>query len=74
MEDMNGVEATQSKHERKPQVIGPLHLSTQTLRVSISLSNPTHPLPLPAPKPLFRTPYKHRILTRLCFDSSSEGR
>ena len=28
---------------------------------------PIHPLPLPAPKPLFRTPYKHRILTRFVF-------
>ncbi len=75
MEDMNGVESTQSSMNESHKLLVRFIYPRKT---SVSRSHcptpPIHPLPLPAPKPLFRTPYKHRILTRLSFDSSSEGR
>ncbi len=67
------------EHERKPQGIGPLHLSTQTLRVSISLSNPTHPSPAtPSPKTFIpysvQTPDSHTLCLSIVRQRVERGR
>jgi len=66
---MNGVEATQSSMNESPKL---LVRFIYPRKPSVSRSHcPTPPIPCHSqPQNL----YKHRILTRLSFDSSSEGR